>query len=95
MAHQFAWDSWTIIGSIGQLLFGFRFVVQWIASERRQRSVVPRSFWYLSISGGALVLAYAVHLRNPVFIVPQVTGLMIYIRNLWLSRGAAPAAESD
>ena len=61
-----------------------RFLVQWIASERRKRTVVPHAFWYLSVSGGALILAYAVHQRDPVFIVPQAAGLLIYLRNLWL-----------
>jgi lipid-A-disaccharide synthase-like uncharacterized protein len=86
---------WTDLGYLGQLLFGCRFVVQWIASERRKQTVVPRAFWYLSVSGGALVLAYAVHQRDPVFIVPQAAGLLIYLRNLWLiHRGApVPAAE--
>jgi lipid-A-disaccharide synthase-like uncharacterized protein len=66
-------------------------VVQWIASERRQQTVVPRAFWYLSVSGGALVLAYAVHQRDPVFIVPQAAGLLIYLRNLWLIHRGVPA----
>jgi lipid-A-disaccharide synthase-like uncharacterized protein len=87
---------WTDIGYLGQVLFGCRFLVQWIASERRRRTVVPHAFWYLSIGGGALVLAYAIHQRDPVFIVPQAAGLLIYARNLWLIHRAAPAtADAD
>ena len=58
---------WLAIGFIGQALFFGRFFVQWIASERRKQSVVPRSFWYLSLGGGAVLLAYAIHRRDPVF----------------------------
>jgi lipid-A-disaccharide synthase-like uncharacterized protein len=74
---------WIAIGFIGQALFFGRFFVQWIASERRKQSVVPRSFWYLSLAGGAVLLAYAIHRRDPVFIVGQATGFLIYTRNLW------------
>ena len=74
---------WIVIGFIGQALFFGRFFVQWIASERRKQSVVPRSFWYLSLAGGAVLLSYAIHRRDPVFIVGQATGFLIYTRNLW------------
>ncbi|ROQ89580.1 lipid-A-disaccharide synthase N-terminal domain-containing protein [Desulfosoma caldarium] len=75
---------WLGIGFSAQALFSARFLVQWIASERLGRSVVPISFWYLSLCGGALLLAYAVWRRDPVFILGQGTGLFIYGRNLYL-----------
>jgi lipid-A-disaccharide synthase-like uncharacterized protein len=61
-----------------------RFVVQWIASERARRSVIPIAFWFFSLGGGTLLLAYAIHRRDPVFIAGQGLGLFIYGRNLWL-----------
>lgn len=75
--------AWIVIGFIGQAFFFGRFFVQWIASERRKQSVIPRSFWYLSLGGGAVLLAYAIHRRDPVFILGQATGFFIYTRNLW------------
>ena len=87
---------WTILGFGGQAFFSSRFLVQWLASERRHQSVVPRAFWYLSIAGGLLLLIYAIYRRDPVFIVGQATGVFIYVRNLILIRRkrspAAPAA---
>ncbi len=75
---------WLAIGFTGQALFSARFLVQWLTSERRRRSVVPIQFWYLSIAGGVTLLAYAVHKLDPVFILGQTTGLFIYLRNLHL-----------
>ena len=75
---------WTASAIIGQAFFFGRFFVQWIASERRKQSVVPHRFWYLSLGGGAVMLAYAIHQRDPVFIVRQAAGFLIYLRNLWL-----------
>lgn len=86
---------WIVIGFIGQAFFFGRFFVQWIASERRKRSVVPRSFWYLSLGGGAVLLAYAIHQRDPVFIAGQATGFLIYTRNLWLLRRQPAVPEAD
>lgn len=57
--------------------------MQWLASERRKESVVPIAFWYFSIGGGLILLSYAIHRRDPVFILGQATGLLIYSRNLW------------
>lgn len=74
---------WLIIGFLGQAFFSGRFVVQWIASERKKRSVIPVVFWYFSILGGATLLIYAVHKKDPVFIFGQGTGLLIYARNLY------------
>jgi lipid-A-disaccharide synthase-like uncharacterized protein len=79
---------WWVIGFGGQIVFGCRFWVQWVASERAKRSVVPISFWYLSIVGGLLSLAYAVYRFDPVFILGQLTGTFIYARNLKLIRNA-------
>lgn len=75
---------WFIVGFMGQALFSARFLVQWVSSERRKRSVVPLAFWYFSIGGGATLLAYAIHRLDPVFIVGQAAGLLIYLRNLQL-----------
>ncbi len=73
-----------ILGFIGQGFFSGRFLAQWIASEREGKSVVPISFWYLSIGGGGLLLIYAILRRDPVFILGQGGGLVIYLRNLYL-----------
>jgi len=77
---------WLLAGFGGQLLFMGRFVIQWLASERRGRSVIPVSFWYLSIAGALVLLAYALHRRDPVFVAGQVLGMAIYLRNLYLIR---------
>lgn len=76
--------GWILAGFAGQALFTSRFLVQWIASERVKRSVVPHLFWYLSMAGGTMLLIYAIHRRDPVFIAGQATGLFVYSRNLWL-----------
>ncbi|MFI4988726.1 MAG: lipid-A-disaccharide synthase N-terminal domain-containing protein [Alphaproteobacteria bacterium] len=79
-------DIWIGIGFFGQAMFGMRFIVQWLASEREGKSVIPLSFWYLSIAGAAIVLVYAIYRLDPVFIVGQAGGFLIYIRNLYLIR---------
>lgn len=76
--------AWIVIGFMGQALFSARFVVQWLASERVRRSIVPRAFWYFSLAGGATLLAYAIHKRDPVFIAGQGLGLFVYLRNIYL-----------
>lgn len=75
---------WVVIGLGGQLLFTARFLVQWIASEKAGRSIVPLAFWYFSIGGGLVLFTYAVYRQDPVFILGQSMGLFIYSRNLWL-----------
>lgn len=75
---------WVVVGLCGQLVFTMRFVVQWIASERQRRVVVPELFWWFSIVGGITLLAYAVHRGDPVFMLGQSLGVFIYTRNLWL-----------
>ena len=78
--------QWYVLGFAGQILFGSRFVVQWWASERSKRVVIPSSFWYLSLLGGVTLLVYAIHKRDPVFAIGQFTGVFIYARNLMLHR---------
>lgn len=81
--------GWLALGLLGQGLFFSRFLVQWIVSERRKKSVVPRSFWILSLSGAMLLLAYSIYRHDPVFILGQSTGFLVYTRNLMLLRGSA------
>jgi lipid-A-disaccharide synthase-like uncharacterized protein len=75
---------WLTIGFLAQLMFSMRFIVQWIASERARRSIVPETFWYFSVAGGAMLFAYAVYRLDPVFMLGQGTGLLIYARNIHL-----------
>jgi lipid-A-disaccharide synthase-like uncharacterized protein len=75
---------WIAVGLLGQLMFFSRFLVQWIASERRRESVIPLSFWYLSLAGGLILLTYAIYRLDPVFILGQSVGAFIYARNLML-----------
>jgi lipid-A-disaccharide synthase-like uncharacterized protein len=75
-------DWWVLVGFAAQMLFGARFFVQWLASERAGRSIVPLAFWLFSISGGLLLLSYALYRRDPVFIAGQGFGIFVYLRNL-------------
>lgn len=75
---------WVLVGLGGQIVFSARFLLQWAASERAGRSVVPVAFWWLSIAGAAVLLSYAIHRGDPVFILGQSMGFAIYARNLWL-----------
>ena len=88
-------DAWVLLGFVAQGFFTARFAVQWIASERAGKSVVPLSFWLLSIGGGILLLAYALYRRDPVFIAGQGFGVFVYARNLFFvmrdRRGAVKA----
>lgn len=77
-------QTWMLIGFLGQALFTGRFVVQWLYSEKNKRSMIPLAFWYFSIGGGLVLLLYALHRQDPVFIAGQAGGLVIYLRNLWL-----------
>jgi lipid-A-disaccharide synthase-like uncharacterized protein len=81
-------NFWLALGFFAQLLFSLRFLVQWLVSEKQKRSVMPVHFWYLSISGSGLLLVYAIHRNDPVFILGQSVGLLIYIRNLMLIRSS-------
>jgi lipid-A-disaccharide synthase-like uncharacterized protein len=80
---RFHLDFWLFFGFIGQVMFTMRFIVQWIASERKKESVIPVSFWYLSLAGGLIVLFYAIHRMDPVFILAYLPGNFIYLRNLY------------
>ncbi len=77
---------WLAVGFLGQAIFSCRFIVQWIASERRRASFIPVAFWWLRIAGGVTLLSYALWREDPVFIAGQGAGLIIYIRNLMLIR---------
>jgi len=83
---------WVLVGVGGQLMFTARFVLQWLASEKAGRSVVPVAFWYFSIGGSLIVLAYGLHKLDPVIILGQLPGTVIYTRNLWLIRKERDAA---
>ncbi len=76
--------AWILVGLGGQVLFMMRFLVQWIVSEKAKRSTIPVAFWWLSIGGAAILLAYAIWRTDPVFILGQSMGFFIYARNLWL-----------
>lgn len=91
---------WLAIGLFAQLMFSMRFLVQWVASERARRSIVPEAFWYFSVLGGAMLLAYAIYRMDPVFILGQGMGLLIYARNIQFimqhrseRKAAAPGSE--
>jgi lipid-A-disaccharide synthase-like uncharacterized protein len=76
--------GWVIFGFCAQLMFTARFMLQWIASERARSSVMPVAFWYFSLVGGVMLLAYALYRKDPVFVLGQSLGVVIYSRNLWL-----------
>jgi lipid-A-disaccharide synthase-like uncharacterized protein len=78
--------TWLAVGFLAQLMFSMRFIVQWIASERARRSIVPETFWYFSMVGGAMLFAYAIYRLDPVFMLGQGMGLLIYARNIYFIR---------
>jgi lipid-A-disaccharide synthase-like uncharacterized protein len=79
-------SSWVAIGLSGQFFFTMRFVLQWIATEKKKKSVIPVSFWYFSILGSIILLCYSVYRRDPVFILGQAFGITVYFRNLHFVR---------
>lgn len=85
---------WLCIGLLGQTLFMMRFIVQWIHSERHQQSLIPISFWYFSLIGGLTVLAYGFHKAEPVIILGQLPGTIVYARNLILIRRSAQKSHT-
>ena len=95
MPHTLWEQVWVGIGLFGQAMFFCRFLVQWLASEREGRSVMPVAFWYFSIGGAIILLAYAIYRQDPVFILGQSMGFFIYSRNLYLiareKKSASPA----
>ena len=84
---------WLSVGYIGQMVFFGRFFVQWVVSERRGQSVIPISFWFLSIIGSFVLLIYAIHRRDPVFIPAQAFGFVVYVRNLMLLKKTPPGVK--
>lgn len=88
-------DAWILLGFVAQTFFTMRFIVQWIASERAKKSVVPVAFWFFSLIGGALLFIYAIQRQDPVFILGQGMGLFIYIRNLWLIANERKSANGS
>lgn len=83
MLHMNTTTIWVAVGFLGQGLFFMRFFVQWLASEKQGRSVIPTAFWYFSLFGGLTLFCYALWRRDPVFILGQGTGLFIYLRNIY------------
>lgn len=85
--------AWTFFGLAANACFAARFILQWLASERKGRSIVPIGFWYLSLLGGVMMLIYAVHVGK----LPIVLGAMftpfIALRNLWLVRRHRPSTD--
>lgn len=77
-------NGWVVFGFVGQAAFSARFLLQWIVSERKGESVVPVAFWYLSLVGGLILTIYAIYKHDPVFIVGQGAGVIVYLRNLVL-----------
>jgi lipid-A-disaccharide synthase-like uncharacterized protein len=88
--------AWLAVGFTGQGLFFLRWLVQWFASERQRRSVIPVSFWYLSMAGSVVLLVYAIYTEDPVFIMGSVFNSAVYARNLYLIvRSRAEGASKD
>jgi lipid-A-disaccharide synthase-like uncharacterized protein len=79
--QKFSW--WVLLGYLAQIMFTMRFVVQWVASERAGKMVMPIAFWFFSIAGGVLLFGYALYIRDPVFILGQGFGVFVYARNLY------------
>ena len=87
---------WIGLGFIAQFMFSMRFIVQWLATEKARASIIPETFWYFSFAGGAMLLAYAIYRMDPVFILGQGMGLVIYARNIyfiWLGKREPSAAK--
>ncbi|MBN2143895.1 MAG: lipid-A-disaccharide synthase N-terminal domain-containing protein [Candidatus Aureabacteria bacterium] len=78
--------AWLIIGFLGQGIFASRFLVQWVVSEKQGKSVIPLAFWHLSLAGSVFLLSYAIHRKDAVFILGQISGIFVYSRNLYLIR---------
>lgn len=81
--HNLTNIIWLAVGFSGQLLFSMRFIVQWLVSESKKQSIIPTAFWYFSIMGGVTLLAYSIYKKDPVFILGQAMGIVIYGRNLY------------
>lgn len=86
---------WVTLGFIGQALFGLRFLVQWLASEKAGKSVIPPMFWYISVPAGLILVAYAVWREDPVFIVNEAICVIIFVRNVVMLRNAGGKAAEE
>ena len=91
---------WMTLGFVGQLVFGARFILQWVVSEYKKKSYIPVAFWYLSLVGSIMLLAYSIHKKDPIFILGFALNAFIYIRNLHLiykhkQTGEVPVIEKD
>lgn len=80
---MFKWDLFMLVGLVGQAMFSMRFILQWIASEKAGKSVMPFSFWIFSLGGSMLLLIYAIYRKDPIFILGQAPNILIYSRNIW------------
>jgi lipid-A-disaccharide synthase-like uncharacterized protein len=89
------WDLLAVFGFAAQALFAARFIVQWISSERRRASHIPLAFWYLSLLGGILMTIYGIARRDPVIILGQAPGLVVYVRNLMLIHRHAEVGHTE
>lgn len=88
-------DFFAVIGFIGQGLFSMRFIIQWLASEKAGKSVIPFSFWIFSLGGSVLLLTYAIYRKDPVFILGQAPNVLIYSRNIYLLKKGRAKEEGD
>ncbi|MFM8879953.1 MAG: lipid-A-disaccharide synthase N-terminal domain-containing protein [Verrucomicrobiota bacterium] len=88
------WHAWKVVGWVGNLIFFSRFLVQWYATERRRKVVVPQAFWWLSLTGSLILLSYAIQRRDSVFIAGQAFSWIPYLRNLWIHRKHHSARRS-
>jgi lipid-A-disaccharide synthase-like uncharacterized protein len=86
---------WELLGVVATLVFGSRFLVQWVASERAKKSVVPESFWWVSLAGAILMTVYGLYFTRFAVILGQLMGWPIYIRNIWFIRAEARKAKTD
>jgi lipid-A-disaccharide synthase-like uncharacterized protein len=93
MSMPFEFNAWTAVGFLGQFVFGSRFIVQWISSERKGECHVPVIFWYLSLVGGLVLTVYAIGQKDIVFTLGQGLGVFIYIRNLMLIKKQKTSIE--
>lgn len=84
---------WLLVGLLGQAMFSSRFLIQWIASERKKQSVMPTAFWWFSLAGGLCLLSYATFRGDPIFILGQSAGMVVYFRNLVLLQRRCPEQE--
>jgi lipid-A-disaccharide synthase-like uncharacterized protein len=87
------WDAWKVLGWLGNAVFFSRFFVQWYATEKLKRVVVPTAFWWLSLAGSFLLLVYSLHKRDSVFIFAYLFTWIPYIRNLVIHRRHADAHQ--